>query len=95
MNPRPTKLILIVSGMVTAFAAAGAQAALITSVVGPYTWSTDRANFSMLDPGGYVIGGTNDVSMVWDGLLVPTSWACTCSSTGTAAPTTTYSWYSP
>jgi hypothetical protein len=28
---------------------------------------TDRANFTMLTSKGFIVGGTNDVSMVWDG----------------------------
>jgi hypothetical protein len=31
--------------------------------------NTDRANFTMLSPAGFVVGGTNDVSAAWDGTV--------------------------
>ena len=46
------------------------QAALVTNVYGPFDWSTDSANFTMLTPAGYTMGldgGDNNVNMVWDG----------------------------
>lgn len=46
-----------------------ANAALVTNVMGsgPGTFSTIRANFTMLDGVGGIVGGTNDVTMTWDG----------------------------
>ena len=44
-----------------------ANAALVENVYGAFTWATDRANFTMLDPTGGMTGGTNDVVMTWDG----------------------------
>jgi hypothetical protein len=35
--------------------------------------STDSGNFTMLDPYGYVVGGTNDVLMSWDGTAFTSS----------------------
>jgi hypothetical protein len=50
-----------------ALGAANAQAALVTDVLGPNTWSTDSANFTLLAPNSGVVGGTNNVTMLWDG----------------------------
>jgi len=66
MNTAMKKGILA-SSIALSLAAPTANAALITNLFGPYTWSTDRANFTMLSPAGHIVGGTNDVSMYWDG----------------------------
>jgi hypothetical protein len=66
MNPI-IKKTLVASSVALALGTATAQAALMTNLYGPYNWSTTAANFTMLDPAGYVVGGTNDVNMVWDG----------------------------
>jgi hypothetical protein len=68
MNPMLTRKTLIVSSVALALGAPSAQAAL--DVLGPYSWSTDSANFTLLNsaggaaPSGY---NTNNVNMVWDG----------------------------
>jgi len=62
-----TKKTLIASSVALALGAPAAHAALSTDVFGPYTWFSDSANFTMLDGNGYVVGGTNDVAMSWDG----------------------------
>jgi hypothetical protein len=61
------KKTLIASGIAMTLGATNAQAMLVADVFGPYDWSTDRANFTMLEPAGYMVGGTNNVAMVWDG----------------------------
>ncbi|BAV33887.1 hypothetical protein SCL_1582 [Sulfuricaulis limicola] len=66
MNPIMKKSLLV-SSLALALGAPAANAALVANVFGPYSWVTDRANFTMLDPTGYMVGGTNDVSMKWDG----------------------------
>jgi hypothetical protein len=66
MNPT-IKKSLLASSVALAIGAPAANAALVTDAFGPYDWSTDRANFTMLSPSGYLVGGTNDVAMTWDG----------------------------
>jgi len=66
MNPL-LKKSLIASSVALALGAPGAQASLVQNVYGPYIWSTGSANFTMLGANGGTVGGTNDVSMVWDG----------------------------
>jgi hypothetical protein len=62
------KKTLIASSVALSLGTANSEAALVSSVLGPYTWSTDSANLTMLAPNGGVIpGGANDVNMVWDG----------------------------
>jgi hypothetical protein len=61
------KKTLIASGIAMTLGATNAHAALVTDVFGPYNFFTDRANFTMLTSAGHIVGGTNDVSMVWDG----------------------------
>jgi hypothetical protein len=51
----------------TLMGAGTANAALVTGVFGNGTWNTIRANFTMLDAFGAMVGGTNDVNMFWDG----------------------------
>jgi hypothetical protein len=58
---------LLASSITLALGTANVEAALIGNVYGAYDWSTDSANFTMLSAGGGVVGGTNDVNMVWDG----------------------------
>lgn len=68
MNPKSIRKTLIASSIaLTLGAATNAEAALVTGVFGDNAWSTDSANFTMLDPNGYVAGGTNDVKFTWDG----------------------------
>jgi hypothetical protein len=61
------KKTLIASSVALTLGAANAQAALVTNLYGPYDFSTSAANFTMLAANGGVVGGTNDVNMVWDG----------------------------
>jgi hypothetical protein len=67
MNPIIKKSLLASSVVLALGAASSANAGLATNLFGPYNWNTDSANFTMLDPFGYVVGGTNDVIMSWDG----------------------------
>jgi hypothetical protein len=66
MNPTVKKTI-IASSIALSLGASGAQAALVTDLFGPFNWSTASANFTMLSAVGATVGGTNDVTMVWDG----------------------------
>jgi len=66
MNPTMKKT-LIASSVALTLGAVNAQAALVTNLFGPYDFSTSAANFTMLAGNGGVVGGTNDVNMVWDG----------------------------
>ncbi|BAV33888.1 hypothetical protein SCL_1583 [Sulfuricaulis limicola] len=66
MNPRMKKA-LIASTIAVTLGATNAQAALVTNVLGPYNWYTDRGNMTLLDPTGYVWAGTNDIAIAWDG----------------------------
>lgn len=61
------KKTLIASSLALALGAPNTQAALVTDVLGPYNWYTDRGNLTLLDPSGFVWAGTNDVVMTWDG----------------------------
>ena len=67
MNPLIKKSLLASSVALAVGVPMAANAALVSNVYGAYTWSTDRANFTMLSPAGHIVGGTNDVSMYWDG----------------------------
>jgi hypothetical protein len=58
---------LVASSVALALVAPNAQAIQVLDVMGAYTWYTDRANFTMQTPVGFIVGGTNDVSMYWDG----------------------------
>ena len=59
---------LVASGVALALGApVAANAALVENLFGANTWSTDSANFTMLNSGGGTVGGTNDVQMDWDG----------------------------
>ncbi|HYA38125.1 MAG TPA: VPLPA-CTERM sorting domain-containing protein [Candidatus Methylomirabilis sp.] len=79
---KPTmNLAIIASSVVAALATANAQATLVnTGFVAPnppgcgtvetglcLPLSTDSANLTMLNAQGYMVGGTNDVHMTWDG----------------------------
>jgi hypothetical protein len=70
MNPT-VKKTLIASSIAMAIGMPVAQAALVTDLYGPYNFSTDSANFTMLNSaGGYTMGpdgGANNVLMFWDG----------------------------
>ena len=61
------KSTLIASGISLALGAPAANAALVTDLLGSFTWSTDSANFTELDNTGSMVGGTNDITMNWDG----------------------------
>lgn len=72
------KLTIIATGIAAAFATANTQAVLVQNVYGPAGCGTpetglcgpaptDSANFTMLDPNGYMVSGTNDVHMTWYG----------------------------
>ncbi|MGA9031051.1 MAG: hypothetical protein WB402_00850 [Sulfuricaulis sp.] len=67
MKPTLIRKSLIASSIALALGAPAANAALVTNVSGVGAMTTDSANFTMLDPSGYTVGGTNDVHMVWDG----------------------------
>lgn len=43
------------------------EAALFNDIFGAYDWVTDSGNFTILYEDGGVFGGSNDVSIVWDG----------------------------
>jgi hypothetical protein len=71
MNMKKT---MIAAGVGLALGAPVANATLVADLFGPYNWSTDRANFTMLTTAtppsglpGALFGGTNDVAMTWDG----------------------------
>jgi hypothetical protein len=66
MNPM-IKKSLLASSIALALSTSGAQAALVTGVLGATTWSTDSANLTLLSANGGVVGGANDVNMVLDG----------------------------
>jgi energy-converting hydrogenase Eha subunit B len=70
MNPT-LKKTLIASSIAMALGAPAAQAVLVNDLYGPYNFSTDSANFTMLNSaGGYTMGpdgGANNVLMFWDG----------------------------
>ncbi len=67
MNPISIKKTLITSSVVLTLGASNVQAALVTNIYGAYTWSTASANFTLLSATGATLGGTNDVSLMWDG----------------------------
>lgn len=58
---------LVASSIAFVLCTSAAEATLVSDIYGPYTFTTDSANFTMLDPLGGVVGGTNDVSMIWNG----------------------------
>jgi len=69
MNPT-IKKSLLASSVAMALGAPSAHAMLVTDIMpgsAGYDFVTDRANFTMLNPSGGIVGGTNDVAMLWDG----------------------------
>ncbi|MBI5463206.1 MAG: hypothetical protein HY941_13555 [Gammaproteobacteria bacterium] len=59
---------LLATSIALTLGTAHVEAALVTNVLGTNTtYSADSANFTMLSAGGGVVGGTNNVSMAWDG----------------------------
>lgn len=61
------KKTLVASGVALALGASVVNAAPVENLFGAFTWSSDSANFTMLDDGGGTTGGSNDVQMDWDG----------------------------
>jgi len=61
------KKTLVASSIALALGAPVANAALVQDLFGHATFSTDSANFTMLNASGGTVGGTNDVVMNWDG----------------------------
>lgn len=61
------KKTVIASGIALALGASGAFASEVQNIFGAYTYSTNYANFTMLSGAGYIVGGTNNVNMTWDG----------------------------
>ena len=61
------KKTILASSMALVVGAPAADAALVTDVLGPNTWLTDSANFTLLSDAGGTVGGTNDLDMDWDG----------------------------
>jgi hypothetical protein len=61
------KKTVLATSIALTIGASNAEAALMTDLIGPYLLYTDSANFTMLAANGGVVGGTNDVSMLWDG----------------------------
>lgn len=70
------KKTLIASSVAMALGAPSAFASGVNDIFGNASFTTDSANFTMLNKtsgtsgtsaGGYVVGGTNDVQMTWDG----------------------------
>lgn len=59
MNPILIRKTLIASSVALALGSMNAEAALVTNLFGPYSWSTDSANFTMLAANGGGVGGTN------------------------------------
>jgi len=66
MNPL-IKKTLIASAVGLSLVGSGAVSASEVFGIFGGPMSTDRANFTMLDGNGYLVGGTNDVAMYWDG----------------------------
>ncbi len=72
MNPMMKKTV-IASGVAMALGAPSAFAVGVNDVYGDASFFTDSANFTMLAANGGVVGGTNDVTMTWDGDLFTAS----------------------
>jgi hypothetical protein len=64
MNMKKT---VLASSIVMALGSSSVYAAAVNDLFGPYNFNTVSANFTMLNPNGYIVGGTNDVVMAWDG----------------------------
>jgi len=93
MNMKKT---IVATGVALALGAPVVNAALVTDLYGANNWSTDRANFTMLDKSGFIVGGSNDVAMTWDGNGFNASSDYTgpgSSSNVTASTTTTFFGY--
>lgn len=58
---------LIASGVALALGSTGAFAAPVNNIYGDASFTTNHANFTMLQGTGAVQGGTNNVNMTWDG----------------------------
>jgi len=59
---------LLATSIALTLGTAHVEAALVTNVLGTNTtYSTDSANFTMLAANGGVVGGTNNVEIVWGG----------------------------
>jgi len=67
MNPIPIRKTLIASSIALALGTTAANASLVSNVSGVGAMSTNSANFTLLDPYGYVVAGTNNLTMDWDG----------------------------
>lgn len=92
MNPF-IKKSLIASSVALALGVPVANASLVVNAYNTGAMTTDSANFTMLDPYGYVVGGTNDVKMTWDGNAYSASSDYTGPGSGanvTAASTTAF-----
>jgi len=61
------KKTLLASGIALILGMPAANAALVENVFGANTWSTDSANFTMLNALGGTVDGANNVTMNWDG----------------------------
>lgn len=77
----------------TGIAQAASEVCIGTNPTTPTSIITDRTNFTMLDGGGYTVGGTNDVAATWSG----TAYSASSDYTGpgsvsnvTMASTTTF-----
>ena len=66
-EPKLIRKTLMASSIALALGAPSAQASLVPNLFGPNAWSTASANFTMLNSAGATVGGTNNVSMFWDG----------------------------
>ena len=96
MNIPLMRKSLLASSVALSLGVPAANAALITNLFGPYNFQTDRANFTMLAPNGFIVGGTNDVYMVWDGNGYSQSWDYTgpgSAANVTASSTTNFFGY--
>jgi hypothetical protein len=67
MNKTLNKTLIASAIGLSLMGAGTANAALVTGVFGNGTWDTQSANFTMLDGNAHIVGGTNDVTMHWDG----------------------------
>jgi hypothetical protein len=61
------KKSVIATSIAMALGASAAHASAVNDIFGAYDFSTVAANFTMLQPGGGWTGGTNDVTMFWNG----------------------------
>jgi hypothetical protein len=61
------KQTVLASSVALTLGAPSVYAAGMNDLFGNASFTTDSANFTMLSALGYVVGGTNDVQMAWDG----------------------------